>query len=87
MCVIFDKWTSLCKKSKYLSIPVGRAHYFGEMLEYDVFFPPKDITFEGVKAYVPSNVEVYLRNLYGNNYMNIPPLEKRESHPYVMFHI
>lgn len=37
-CILYDKWTSLCRCSNLLSIPVGRKHYFGETLPYDIFF-------------------------------------------------
>jgi len=82
-CILYDRWTSLCSYSKLLSIPVGRKHYFGEMLSYDTFFPAKEIFFAGVKAYVPNDVHFYLKNLYGDNYNELPPVEKRESHPFV----
>lgn len=84
ICLWFDKWTSLCKSSKLLSIPVGRAHYFGEILQYNIFYPPQITSFEGIEAYIPHDITAYLKNLYGKDYMSLPPIEKRESHPYVV---
>ncbi|WP_149554777.1 LicD family protein [Treponema pectinovorum] len=82
----YGKWCdavdSLCqynKKSKCVSIPTGRRHYFGEMLPREVFFPPKKCEFEGLDAFIPNLVERYLSNLYGE-YMIIPPESKREKH-------
>lgn len=47
-----------------------------------VFYPPKEAEFEGRKVFVPNNVDAYLRKLYGD-YMQIPPVEKREKHYYM----
>lgn len=87
LCKMFDRWTALCGNSEYFTIPVGRAHYFGEMLPVEMFYPPRVILFEDVKAYVPNDLEGYLRNLYGDSYMSLPPVEKRESHPFVMLQL
>ncbi len=87
ICLCFDKWTSLCKKSNYLTIPSGGGHYFGEILPYNVFYPLRESSFEGIKAYMPNDMDAYLRSRYGKNYMSLPPVEKRESHPYVMLQL
>lgn len=42
--------------------------------------PPRYVDFECLKAPVFSNVENYLANLYGHDYMVISPVEKRERH-------
>lgn len=83
---LYDKFFARGKVSNLCGVPAGRAHYFGEILPEEVFLPPKEIIFEGRKAFVPNNVDRYLRNLYGN-YMEIPPAEKRERHYYVKFKI
>ena len=36
--------------------------------------------FEGMEVFVPGDAEKYLTNLYGKNYMQLPPVEKRERH-------
>lgn len=82
----YDNYLARGKISSLCGIPSGRGHYFGEILPKDVFFPPKEVTFEGLKAYVPNNVDLYLRNLYGD-YMEIPPIEKRERHYYIKFNV
>lgn len=43
------------------------------------FFPLTELKFEGKYYKVPKNYNLFLKNLYGN-YMEIPPIEKRESH-------
>lgn len=37
--------------------------------------------FEGIKVRMPKGYDNYLSRLYGKNYMEIPPIEKREQHP------
>ncbi|MGT2811631.1 LicD family protein [Streptococcus minor] len=72
---------SLCKNNdtKFVTVPSGRKHYFGEL------FHRKDLTFtrkaefEGYNWNVPVNVEKYLEIMYGD-YMQIPNVEDRESH-------
>lgn len=81
---LFDKYTSSKKKTSYMTIPAGRAFYWGELLPTSVFLPPSNGTFEGGDVYLPNDVNSYLFNLYGN-YMEIPPEEKRERHFYLDF--
>ena len=82
LCHYFDKVVSTNKENKYVNIPTGRKHYFGEVHRKEVFFPPKEVLFENTKAFIPNNYDIYLKKLYGNNYMQIPPIEKRENHIY-----
>lgn len=79
---MWDKWNSLCKNdtSKYLSIPVGRKHYFGELYRRDDFFPIQTGIFEGLNVPLPAHPEIYMTALYGPDYMVMPPVEKREKH-------
>lgn len=60
--------------------------YGGEMPDvagsffYDEIFPLKKIEFEGLEFLVPNRSEKYLIELYGKDYMQLPPLEKRSVH-------
>jgi lipopolysaccharide cholinephosphotransferase len=81
----FDKFVSNMKDNKYCTIPTGRKHYYGETLPQRVFFPVSKAMFEGVEINIPNDVHAYLKNLYGDNYMHLPPEEKRERHFYVEF--
>ena len=65
--------------SRDCTIAVGRKHYFGEILNRDVIFPARYVSFETIEAPVFHDVEAYLSNMYGE-YMKIPPEEKREKH-------
>lgn len=60
-------------------IVTGRKHYFGEIFEENVFFPERKVHFCEIEANVFNQVDLYLRNLYGN-YMELPPDEKKERH-------
>lgn len=79
-CFIFDKFIASHAQTNRLSIPSGRNHYFKETQPVGVFYPLKKIMFEGISSYVPNDVDEYLSRLYGNNYMVIPPEDKREKH-------
>lgn len=63
-----------------MGIPSGRALYKGEILPTKVFLPISYGRFEDVTVGLPANPDAYLQNLYGKNYMQVPPPEKRESH-------
>lgn len=40
-------------------------------------------TFEGITVHLPHKIEEYLEDNYGKDYMQLPPLEKRERHYFV----
>ena len=83
-CRIVENAASSCKKenTKYITIPSGRKHYFGEMYTRTSFFPPKEIEFEGRRFYTMSNPDEYLTKLFGD-YMRVPKEEERERHSIV----
>lgn len=71
----------------FVTFPTGRKLYGGELLPASFFFPVRKAVFEGVDVKVPGRVEDYLTNLYGPNYMQVPPVEKRERHFIVEFNL
>lgn len=73
---------SMCKnnKSKLVSIPAGKWHFFGEMYKREMFCEMATMSFEGREFPVCKGMDEYMRILYGDNYMVIPPVEKREKH-------
>ncbi|MDR0348290.1 MAG: LicD family protein [Tannerella sp.] len=84
---LFDLYDKLCSRSngkKYCTIARGRNDYLGEIHPRDVFFPPKQMMFEGLQVNVPNKIDTYLKKLYGD-YMEIPPPEKRERHFFIAF--
>jgi len=46
--------------------------------KYTDIFPLREISFAGIKVLCPNNTDNYLKVLY-NNYMSLPPLEKRKQ--------
>lgn len=74
---------SLCKNddSNYVTIPSGRKHYFGEMSNREGLCNTKKMKFEDLEVNIPFGIEEYMNRLYGSNYMELPPEEKREKHP------
>ena len=82
-----DRWFDLVdkvnrwddEKSRYVGIPSGRKHYFGEVFPREWMVRTVPVLFEGVEVPVPEGYDPYLRRLYGD-YMTIPPEGDREHH-------
>lgn len=66
--------------SRYVTAPSGRADYFGELQERTSFTKAFKHEFEFLEIYVPNDYQSYLTALYGDDYMVMPPEEKREYH-------
>lgn len=45
-----------------------------------IYAPFKEVLFEGKMYYAPNDTDYFLKRLYGNNYMELPPEEKRITH-------
>lgn len=75
-----DKSIQTRKKTKFVTSATGRKHYLGEIIAADSMVPLKKTKFCGLDAWIPAKPDDYLRNLYGDTYMEIPPESKRESH-------
>ncbi len=60
--------------------------YAGEMPDVSAsfsnesIFPLKKIKFEGLEFWAPKDSDGYLREIYGKNYLQIPPIDKRKIH-------
>lgn len=79
---IWDRWNRQCGNadSSYVTFPVGRRHFFGELAMRKDLAETRVGTFEGRQVPVPKNAEEYMTRLYGPSYMTPPPPEKREKH-------
>lgn len=75
----FDKLVAGDKPNRKWGIPTGRKYYNGEIFDKEVFVPVKNAVFEGIIVNIPNDTDKYLKNLY-HEYMQLPPIEKRERH-------
>lgn len=75
----FDRLVASERTDRPLGIPTGRKYYAGEIFPRDVYLPAREAEFEGLKVLIPNKYAPYLRNLY-KDYMQLPPVEKRERH-------
>lgn len=82
------KWAKLTQKiygacknnnSKYVSVPAGRKHFFGELNERKDFVETTKMEFEGYSWDIPKAYDKYLSHMYGD-YMKIPEKSDREEH-------
>ncbi len=51
-----------------------------ETMPKEVFEPTSLLEFEGQLYRCPANPEYYLRRIYGDDFMQLPPVEKRRTH-------
>ena len=80
-CDCYDKFVSRHKSpSEYITAPTGRKNYMGEILQRKWWIPQKQVKFENTEILVPADSHNYLLTLFGKNYMQLPPVEKREKH-------
>lgn len=77
---IIDSFIQQKEETDYITFATGRKHYIGEIIEKSVVFPLKSAKFCFIDAYIMNKPEEYLENLYGSDYMVVPPEDKREHH-------
>ena len=66
------------EKSAYVGNLLG-AWGIKEIMKREWLGEPKRANFESMEIYIPQNHDKYLTKLYGD-YMQLPPIEKRNSH-------
>lgn len=71
------------ENATYTTVATGQKRYKGEILPKDIWFPYREGEFCGLKVKLPHDTDGYLSEIYGKNYMQIPPKEQRVSHPIV----
>lgn len=79
---LWDRWNRMCSGNagEYVTIPVGRRHYFGELARRRDLCETSEAEWEGAKRNVPRDLDGYMRRLYGPDFMTPPPPEMREKH-------
>lgn len=77
--IIWTLLCQLCRKGTYLSNILINNGY-GIMHRLDAIFPLSTIIFEGQHFSAPANPDAYLRDLYKDHYMELPPVDKRKIH-------
>ena len=66
-------------KSKWMGIPSGIS-YNREVFKTIMFEELTETEFEGELFPIPKYYHLYLKNLYGDNYMELPPKSQRQMH-------
>lgn len=79
---LWDWWNGLCRNesSRFITYPVGRRHYFGELAPREGLMPGEALDFEGRKCPCAAAMKDYMTRLYGPGYMTPPPEGERERH-------
>ena len=79
---LWDWCNQICGNdtSRFVTCPVGRRHFFGELALRVEMAGTREAMFEGRIVKCPAVLEGYLTRLYGPDYMTPPPEGKRESH-------
>lgn len=79
---IWDRWNSMCGNADtgFVTFPVGRRHFFGELAPADDMRGTDDGEFEGRKVRLPVGIDAYMQRLYGMDYITPPPEREREVH-------
>ena len=88
---LFNKVIGVAKSipfetASYIGVMMTNVHTTEERVVKAEYMPVVDVIFEGHVLPAPANYDTYLRQLYGDDYMEIPPIEKQKSrHNYVPF--
>lgn len=84
-----DAWMQLCKKtdSKMVFLPAAALKPEGPFWERGVFGRGREHTFGDFVWPIPERAEEFLSKYYGDDYMFLPPEEKREKHSFVEFQL
>ncbi|MBR4234811.1 MAG: LicD family protein [Clostridia bacterium] len=70
-------------ESSCVTFAGGIRHYIGEIQMSDVFLPVFEGEFEGLNVNLPARAHVYLRKLYGPDYLSLPPENERTAHGFL----
>lgn len=65
--------------SPYYVCLSGAYNFVKETIPKTKYYPPVKVEFEGEMFNAPQDPDYYLRRLYGDNYMELPPEEERKA--------
>lgn len=76
-----DRWYGMChdENSRYVSVPAGRGHFWGELYRREDFVETVPMEYDGHRLQVAKDYDGYLTRLYGD-YHQIPAAADQESH-------
>lgn len=69
--------------SRFVVSATGRGHYFGELYRRSDMCAYKLVDFENKQYPIMENYDQFLSIRYGENYMQLPPEDKRERHAFI----
>ncbi len=86
---IADSWNRRCRddRSRRVAVPTGRRRFFAETYDRARYCRTQSLPFEGRQWPVPVETDAYMKTLYGDDYMQLPPPEKRETHAVLAFRL
>lgn len=64
----------------YVGVMTAPVHTTEEKVLKSEYIKHTWVEFEGMKFHGPSNYDAYLSQLYGKEYVKMPPIEKQKSH-------
>ena len=74
------KFSRLFLEDPNINSIIGFRYLFPQLYKYIDIFPLSEIEFEGYKFPCPNNADAYLKELYGDTYMELPPEKDRVWH-------
>lgn len=77
----YSSWNALCKDNESIDVvcPISVKHYFREIFPREIYMKTRKVPFEDAEFELIENYDWALTRLYGN-YMELPPVNKRETH-------
>ena len=66
--------------SKYFINYGSNYNPIKQTMPKEIYMPFKEISFEGKMYFAPNDTDYFLKRIYGENYMELPPAEKRITH-------
>ena len=66
--------------SRYIVNNGSNYSYIKQTMPREIYFPTGEMRFEDGLFQVPRDTEYYLERIYGEHYMDLPPVEKRITH-------